>query len=165
MSHASLDNGIPLLTEVIAPLETVAQPVAPAAANAPPVPPVARLEAARDAAPNAALDVTSDAVPDAAPVPVATPPVHIELPANDQRAADRKLEHDITGRVLQQMLIGVDAMLEPRIRDSLADILQSASASLVADIRHGLQQTLGEMISTAVALELEKHRFEKSNND
>jgi hypothetical protein len=44
-------------------------------------------------------------------------------------------------------------------------LLEAATTVLAAEFRQSLQTTLGEVVSTAVAQELEKHRFEKSKNN
>jgi len=64
------------------------------------------------------------------------------------------LEHDIRERVLRQVMASIDSVLETRIRDTLADVLQVAVGSLAADIRSGLQLSLEQEIARAVSEEI-----------
>jgi hypothetical protein len=124
MNAALLDTSIPILTEVITP---------PSADAAPPAsepvemlaPPLAELEQ-----------------PAEKPEPVAAEP--------DWSA----IERDVSLRVLGQLQGRIDFVLEHRVRDSLADVLQTAVESLAAEIRRGLQQTLEEVVKRAVAQEI-----------
>lgn len=129
MNKSVIDAGIPVLTEIIEP-------------------PPQTINEERDSAP-------------AAPVAVAIPPPADEIAATGLSAADRlidvdwaELERQISERVLQQMLGRIDSVLEQKIRDSLADVLQLAVEGLANDIKGGLQQTLEEVISRAVAQEI-----------
>ncbi len=67
-----------------------------------------------------------------------------------------RLERQISERVLQQMLGNIDFVLEQHVRDSLADVLQTAVERLAGEIREGLQQSLEEVISRAVSQEIAK---------
>ena len=64
------------------------------------------------------------------------------------------LERRLSERILQQLQGRVDFVLEQRLRDSMADVLQHALAGLTEEIRAGLQETLGEMVVRAVAQEV-----------
>lgn len=90
-------------------------------------------------------------VPPAAPSPAASP-----LP--DTGALDAaewaRLEHHLTERVLQQLNARVDFVLEQRIKDSLADVLNDAVHELTMQIRHGLQDTIGQIVARAVQQEI-----------
>jgi hypothetical protein len=48
----------------------------------------------------------------------------------------------------------VDFVLEQRLRDSMAEVLQHALSGLTAEIREGLQQTIQQVVVRAVAQEL-----------
>lgn len=135
MNNGKLDANIPLLTEVIVPLPTLTDiietPKATAAAIAPPA----------DAADN------------------------FELPRLQHEAAARatlsqqdweRLEAEVREKVLQQLQDRIDFVIEQRVRDGLADVLQTAVEGMAAQIRNGLHQTLDEVISRAVSLELVK---------
>jgi len=65
-----------------------------------------------------------------------------------------RLEHEIRERVLRQVMASIDTILETRIRDTLADVLQVAVGSLADEIRNGLQQNLGQEIARAVSDEI-----------
>jgi hypothetical protein len=101
-------------------------------------------------------------LPVALPLPVEPTTVAVVV---DAAVRERQLEQDISARVLHQLMTDIDAILEPRMRDSLSELLEAATTVLAAEFRQSLQTTLGEVVSTAVAQELEKHRFEKSKNN
>jgi hypothetical protein len=65
-----------------------------------------------------------------------------------------RLEREITERVLSRILMNVDAVLEQRVKDSLADVLQAAVPVLAVEIRNGLQHSLKDMIARAVAQQI-----------
>jgi len=64
------------------------------------------------------------------------------------------LERQVTERVLQQLQNRVDFVLEQRVRDSMAEVLQHALAGLTEEIRAGLQQTIEQIVVRAVAQEV-----------
>ena len=64
------------------------------------------------------------------------------------------LERRLSVRILQQLQGRVDFVLEQRIKDSMADVLQHAMADLTDHIRHGLQDTLEKIVARAVSQEL-----------
>ena len=68
----------------------------------------------------------------------------------------QRLEQTLRENVLRQVLSRIDFVLEHRIRDSLADVLQTTVERLSEDIRAGLQQTLSEVIQRAVTQEISK---------
>jgi hypothetical protein len=57
---------------------------------------------------------------------------------------------------LRQLQERIDFVIEQRVRDSLADVLQTAVQGMAEQIKTGLHQTLDEVISRAVTLELSK---------
>jgi hypothetical protein len=67
-----------------------------------------------------------------------------------------RLERQINERVLQQMMARIDFVLEQRVRDSLADVLQTAVESLATEIRQGLRNTLEDVITRAVSQEINR---------
>lgn len=85
-----------------------------------------------------------------------------DIAALQARAADwdeekwDRMEREIRERVLYQILERIDFVLEQRVRDSLADVLQTAVERLATEIRGGLQQTVKEVITRAVAQEITK---------
>jgi hypothetical protein len=123
--HAPFDPSIPVLTEV------VAEPVL--------------------------TDVVSEAVapaPPPAPEPTAE---HLERRASERWTGEEwsVLERRVAERVLQQLAGRVDFALEQRVRDAMADAMQRTLDTFTADLREGLHQALGEIVSQAVAKELE----------
>ncbi|WP_442782308.1 hypothetical protein [Collimonas fungivorans] len=135
---SNLDANIPLLTEVIVPLPTLTDIIeTPQAA------------AASVAAAPAAVDDDGS----------------FDLPKIRQgETAGRilsqhdweRLEAEVREKVLQQLQDRIDFVIEQRVRDGLADVLQTAVEGMAAQIREGLHQTLDEVISRAVSLELVK---------
>jgi hypothetical protein len=65
-----------------------------------------------------------------------------------------QLQHKLSERVLRQLQGRIDFVLEQRVRDSLADVLQLAMAGLTNDIKRGLQYTLEEVVGRAVTQEI-----------
>lgn len=132
MNTGKLDANIPLLTEVIVPLPTLTDIIdMPKAAAVP-----------------AAAAVTDD-------------PENFELPVLQREAILsqhdwERLEAEVREKVLQQLQDRIDFVIEQRVRDGLADVLQTAVEGMAAQIREGLHQTLDEVISRAVTLELVK---------
>ncbi|HJU70526.1 MAG TPA: hypothetical protein VJ603_01635 [Paucimonas sp.] len=131
MNHSQMDAGIPVLTEVILP---------PA-----PIP-------AADAGPEQDTPAESPASKAGSD--------HEAMPDVDQIVLEKlhDLKQEISERVLQQILGRVDFALEQRVRDSLADVLQTAIEGLTKEIRQGLQQTMEEVIARAVSQELARLR-------
>jgi hypothetical protein len=129
MNNSTLDAGIPVLTEII---------------------------------PAPQLDLQAD-------VPDADSPELAVMPAPDNDAALRaraatdwddekwdRMEREIRERVLHQVLERIDFVLEQRVRDSLADVLQTAVERLASEIGSGLHQTVKEVVTRAVSQEIAK---------
>lgn len=74
----------------------------------------------------------------------------------------RRMESEIRERILYQLLERVDAMLEQRVRDSLADVLQLAVSNLADEIRSGLRHTLKEVVTRAVSQEITRLKTTKT---
>jgi hypothetical protein len=64
------------------------------------------------------------------------------------------LERRLAERILQQLQGRVDFVLEQRLKDSMADVLQHAITGLTQEIRSGLQDTIEKIVARAVAQEL-----------
>ena len=131
MSSSTSDAGIPLLTEVI--------------------PGPAPVEPKR-----------------AAPLAQAVETVKDEVAAREARAANmleeeewNRLEREIRERVLHQIIERIDFVLEQRVRDSLADVLQTAVEGLAADIKGGLHVSLRDVVHRAVTHEIAKLKAAK----
>lgn len=127
MSNPASDAGIPVLTEIIPGV------AAPAPAPAPALPPLP------------AQTVQEDTV------------------ALQKRAVDEwdeenwnRLEREIRERILHQVLERIDFVLEERVRDSLADVLQTAVEGLASEIKSGLHYTMNEVVTRAVAHEISR---------
>lgn len=135
MNNSTPDAGIPVLTEIISP------PTSPSFASPLPSQP--------DNAAQTGL-------------PVVEPAPHVIMSSedlkNDLDAKERweRLEMELRERVLQQVLDRIDFVLEQRVRDSLADVLQTAVTELASEIRTGLHHTLKEVVTRAVSQELIK---------
>ncbi len=70
--------------------------------------------------------------------------------AQDWEALERRL----SDRILRQLQGRVDFVLEQRIKDSIAEVLQHALADLTDQIRAGLQQTMEKVVARAITQEL-----------
>lgn len=128
----AFDASIPVLTEVVVESSTPSAPSAPAAPTAP-------------AAPVAAQDSDDVDTPEAL----------------ERRAADRwsgeqwsVMERRLTERVLQQLQGRIDFVLEQRLRDGIAEAVDKAMAGFSAEIRSGLNDTLGQAVTRAVSQEI-----------
>lgn len=71
------------------------------------------------------------------------------------------LEQTLRENILRQVLSRVDFVLEHRVRDSLADVLQTAVESLAVEIRAGLHKTMEEVITRAITQEITKAKITK----
>ena len=129
MNNSTLDAGIPVLTEIIPAPQAVEIAAAPSAASPEPV----IVPLSDDIA-----ALTARASPDW-----------------DDEKWDR-MEREIRERVLQQVLERIDFVLEQRVRDSLADVLQTAVERLASEIQGGLHQTVREVVTRAVSQEITK---------
>jgi predicted nucleic acid-binding OB-fold protein len=79
----------------------------------------------------------------------------------EQRAVDgwserewELMERRLSERILLQLQNKVDFVLEQRLKDSMAEVLQHALSGLTHEIRNGLQQTIEKIVARAVAQEL-----------
>jgi hypothetical protein len=139
MSNPSFDNGIPELTEVI--------PATSATTSTTATPPAPRATPAASPTPTT-------------PQPVLTRPAARLEPSKQAPLASltdeewRRLESEIRERISLQLLGRVDYVLEQRVRDSLADVLQTAVEGLSEQIKLGLHDTLKDVISRAVSQEI-----------
>ena len=74
----------------------------------------------------------------------------VQRPDEDWKALELKLNE----RVLRQILRRVDFVIEHRVKETLAQVLQSATEDLIKEIRSGLHVTLEDVIKRAVAQEI-----------
>ncbi len=65
-----------------------------------------------------------------------------------------RMERRLRERILGQLLSRTDAMLEERIRNSVAGVLEQAVDGLAATLRASLHKTLEDVVSRAVAQEI-----------
>jgi hypothetical protein len=110
--------------------------------------------------------------PAAGPAAPALPPVPQRPAPPLQAAGDTELPHlseeewhrmerRVRERILGQLLSRTDAVLEERIRNSLAGVLQDAVDGLTATLRESLHKTLEEVVSRAVAQEITRLQASK----
>ncbi|MFZ6863937.1 hypothetical protein ACO0K7_14990 [Undibacterium sp. Ji67W] len=71
------------------------------------------------------------------------------------------LEQTLRENVLKQVLTRVDFVLEHRVRDNLADVLQTAVSALAEEIRAGLKNSLEDVVTRAVNQEIAKAKIQK----
>ena len=69
-------------------------------------------------------------------------------------------EEQVINRVLMDLQLQIDLMLESRLREVLAPLLERATERLVRDARSELASTLHAAVALAVTKELERHRTE-----
>lgn len=144
-----MDAGIPVLTEIIP---------APSAAE------VAEEKLSIPAAPVASSIPNIPVIPVVPPAPASTPALEEEpdmlLDISAALASDEerweRLERDVRERVLHQVLERIDFVLEQRVRDSLADVLQTAVENLASDLRNGLHHSIRDVVTRAVSQEIVK---------
>jgi hypothetical protein len=142
MSNSPLEAGIPVLTEVI-PASLREEEAA-----------ARDTEAEVRAAPE---EVTPAPEPMPAPTPAReegslTPETRAAIEWNEEEW--ERLEREVRERILRQVLDRVDFVLEQRVRDSLADVLQVAVEGLATEIRGGLHHTIRDVVTRAVAQEI-----------
>jgi precorrin-4 methylase len=133
MSNYTPDAGIPVLTEII----PASQPVSGAGATVA----AATMPAVTEKAAVVSLDAGA-------------------VPVRNEEQWNR-LEREVTERVLYQVLERIDFVLEQRVRDNLADVLQTAVERLATDIKSGLEQSLKEIVTRAVTQEITRLQSEK----
>ncbi|MBC3879421.1 hypothetical protein H8K38_16545 [Undibacterium sp. FT79W] len=141
--NTSIDASIPVLTEIILPVtETVDQAlteagtVTAATTSSSPLP--------------IPLPTTAVVQPDAEATNVSVPEEHWQT-----------LEQSLKEDVLKHVLARVDFVLEHRVRDNLADVLQTAVEGLAKEIRAGLKNSLEELVTRAVTQEINKVKNSK----
>lgn len=143
MKHSMSDAGIPLLTEVIAP--------------AAPLSPIRQPEGHESLVPgreSAATDAPSPPV-DVEAFGVSASPVLDEKPGELIAPPDwDKLEREIRERITARLREKIDTVVEQRMEETLADLLQIAVESITSEIRQSLHQAISDTVSQAVAAEI-----------
>ena len=166
MINPASDAGIPLLTEILVAPAQEPEPAVPSVwtkvkipvSSPAPSPEIMLAEPAKD------LSVDFD-IPELWVQPRADPASTALPNLSDADVLAEKwqqLEADISERITRQVLQRIDFVLEQRVRDSLADVLQIAVEGLSKEIKRGLHQTLEDVISRAVAQEIA--RLQPSKN-
>ncbi|TFW29145.1 hypothetical protein E4L96_01775 [Massilia arenosa] len=84
--------------------------------------------------------------------PAATAPAPAAPAAPDDDWA--RLERQVSERVLHALQSRTDFVLEQRVRDAMAEVLDRALKDLTSEIRAGLHQTLEKIVARAVAQEI-----------
>lgn len=136
---------VPVLTEVVLPARPDVMPPVAGVSGA--------LPAAEAVAVALAIESGRSPLPAGAPamaVAAPSPPVAAALPAD--------LQEQIVLQVLGDMQRQVDRLLEFRLRESLAPVLERLADSLVDEVREQLALTLRDVVRRAVAQELARHR-------
>lgn len=85
----------------------------------------------------------------------------LPLPAPMSEDEWQRMERRVRERILGQLLSRTDAMLEERIRSSVAGVLEQAVDSLAATLRASLHKTLEDVVSRAVAQEISRLQLPK----
>lgn len=134
MNDSFPESGIPLLTEIIPTPENPALPQ----------------PAARPAFPRAAgkaVVLPGDAV-QALTSTFAAGPAGVS-----EEEKWRRLEKTVTERVMLQVLEHVDVIVQQRIREGLADLLQTMTEGLAAEIKDELRTVLQDTVPRITAAE------------
>jgi hypothetical protein len=138
--NTSIDASIPVLTEIILPVtETVDQ-----AAEAGTVTAATTSSSPLPSPPPAAVQADAEAT-------------NVSVPEEHWQTLEQSLKED----VLKHVLARVDFVLEHRVRDNLADVLQTAVEGLANEIRAGLKNSLEELVTRAVTQEINKVKNSK----
>lgn len=140
---------LPVLTEVVPSARSAPPPVAEVVEAPPPRAPVAPI--AQPAPPAFAATAPAALTPQLPPLP---PP-----PAPRAAAAAAPLSEDvIVQRVLADVQRQLDLVFEYKLRELLAPTLARIADSLIRDTRNELATTLREIVTRAVAQELQRTR-------
>lgn len=137
----AFDASIPVLTEV------VTDEASPPAANESALPEKAVPE--ESAPPPLVADGTGSA-------PGADLGEQMERRAIDRWSGEQwsVMERRVTNRILQQLQGRVDFVLEQRLREGIHEAVERVLGGLADELRLGLQDTLGEVVSRAVSQEI-----------
>ena len=106
---------------------------------------------------DASIPVLTEIMQNEAPAPAAARDETAEataLPAPDDDEAWEVLERRLSERVLLQLSNRVDFVLEQRIKDSIGEVLDHALHALTMEIREGLHDTIGKIVTRAVQQEI-----------
>ncbi|MGB9988521.1 hypothetical protein [Pseudoduganella rhizocola] len=101
------------------------------------------------------------ATPAPASAPAAPAAAETAMPAGILGTDWQQFEREISERILQQLQARVDFVLEQRIRDSIAGVLDASLHELTGQLRDGLHDTLGQIVSRAVQQEITHLKAQK----
>jgi hypothetical protein len=104
-------------------------------------------DASFDASIPVLTEIVSTPLSAAAPAPL---PDTAALGAAEWEALERRLNE----RILQQLTSRVDFMLEQRVRDSMSAVLTHVLHDVTTELREGLHDTIGRIVTRAVQQEL-----------
>ncbi len=153
--NEQIDESIPVLTEVIATPD--GSPVTNKIKT-----PEPHFPLSAPATTNATTAIKPINAAIAAAKEVLAQPVLFETEIEEQKAPSisaedwTELEQTVRENVLRQVLSRVDFVLEHRVSDSLAEVLQTAVDRLADEIRAGLRHSIEEVVTRAVTQELSK---------
>lgn len=154
MNKISHDVNIPVLTEILIPASLREEQAAAESGTA--------LSAAPVAAPTVQLPPPSaPTVEQPEAFGAGTEALEAQAAAGWTEEEWGRLERKVRERILRQVLGRIDFVLEQRVRDSLADVLQMAVENIAIEIKRGLHQTLSEVISRAVTQEIARLQAQK----
>ncbi|MBS1186369.1 MAG: hypothetical protein H6R04_387 [Burkholderiaceae bacterium] len=90
-------------------------------------------------------------------------PAGLAAAASAESASEEwaQIERVLNERVLRQMQGRIDFVLEHRVKDGLAEVLQKVSEELTVEIRRGLQATLADIVARAIAQEIARLQARK----
>ena len=85
----------------------------------------------------------------------------MEIESLENSAKWLELETTLRENILRQVLARVDFVLEHKIRDSLAEVLQNSVDKLANDIQLGLKNSIKDVVTRAVTQEIAKIKVNK----
>ena len=113
---------------------------------------------------NSSFDPSIPVLTEVVVEPVATSPAPEQAAPAEQlerRAVERwtgvewsVLERRVTERILQQLQGRIDFVIEQRLRDGIAEAVNGALQGFTGQLRANLEQTIGEVVTQAVAQEI-----------
>lgn len=175
MTSTPRDAGIPVLTEIIDPVTppAAADSALPATSVAPssltvqrradttaptmPVPPPSAANAAKPLFPTRSTHAPAVRLPTLQTAEEA----EVEAIATWTPEQWNRMELALRERILRQILLHVDAVLDAKVRDALADVLQASVTRLADDLRDSLRVSLSATIERAVEQEISRLRNSK----
>ena len=99
--------------------------------------------------------VVEPVAPSPAPEPTA-PAEQLERRAVERWTGEEwsVLERRVTERILQQLQGRIDFVIEQRLRDGITEAVNGALQGFTGQLRANLEQTIGEVVTHAVAQEI-----------